>query len=309
MDASRKLQAIKARLGEPKQVARKKGEYGFYCIGKPGSGGCPSKAQGKVRLWVNPARDEFNCWHCGFRGRSLGPLMVRNSTEMREYLGDYIPGSTKAPPAPPVTTLPQGFMPLVGRDHAAEAPYKAYLRSRGIPEALWRLYRMGYIDQGPMRRRVVVPSFDRQGHPNFWSCRAIDRVDHQFRYVLPQGSKDVISNEYLVDWTKPIFLVEGIFDEVAIGPQAIALYGKSLLPKLAVRLVEEKPPMVHVCLDSDAYDEAYWLLSRLVRYDLPCSLVDLAEKDPSDAGRQAVLDAASEATLVSGSVGLVGVRI
>lgn len=300
---------MKARLGEPRQVARKKGEYGFFCPGKPGSNGCSSTPQGKVRLWVNPARDEFNCWHCGFRGRSLAPLMVRNSHEQREYLGDYNPITSKAAPAPPVTGLPPGFIPLDGRDHVRQGPYKAYLRSRGIPEALVRLYRMGYIDSGRLAGRVVVPSFDRHGSVNFWSARSIHKVEHQFRYVLPEGSKDVISNEHLIDWSQPVFLVEGIFDEVTVGPQAIALYGKAVLPKLAVRLVEKRPPMVHVCLDSDAYDEAYWLLSRLVRYDLPCSLVDLSEKDPSLAGREAVLEAAASSPHVTGSVGLVGVRL
>lgn len=298
---------MKARLGEPKQVAKKKGEYGFYCPGKPGSSGCSSVPQGKVRLWVNTSRDEFNCWHCGFRGRSLAPLMVRNSREQREYLGDFIPTNSKAPPAPPVNSIPQGFMPLDGRDHEAEAPYKAYLRSRGVSAASQRLYRMGYTrDHG---ERVVVPSFDRNGQPNFWSARAIRKVDHQFRYVLPEGSKDVVSNEHLVDWRSPIFLVEGIFDEVAVGPQAISLYGKSLLDKLAVRLVEEKPPMVHVCLDSDAYDEAYHLLARLVRYDLPCSLVDLPGKDPADMGHDAVHSAAGLSHQVTGSMGLLEQRL
>lgn len=309
MDVQRKLAAVKARLGEPRQVARKKGEYGFFCPGKPGSNGCTSTPQGKVRLWVNPSRDEFNCWHCGFRGRSLAPLMIRNSHEQREYLGDYIPGATKAAPAPPVNDLPREFMPLDGRDHTRQAPYKAYLRSRGITEGLQRLYRMGYSDSGKLAGRVIIPSFDRNGAPNFWSARAIHRTDHQFRYILPDGSKDVISNEHLIDWAKPIFLVEGIFDEVTIGPQAISLYGKVMLPKLSVRLVEKKPPMVHVCLDSDAYDEAYWLLSRLVRYDLPCSLVDLSDKDPSIAGHDAVIEAATASQQVTGSVGLVGVRL
>lgn len=309
MDVQRKLAAVKAKLGEPRRVVKKKGEYGFFCPGKPGTEGCSSVPQGKVRLWVNFDRDEFNCWHCGFRGRSLAPLMRRGSPEQREYLGNFIPKPDRAPPAPAVDSLPPDFIPLDGRDLEAEAPYKAYLRSRGIPAALQRLYRMGYIPSGPMRRRVVIPSFDANGRPNFWSARAIDRVDDRFRYVLPSGSKDVVSNEHLVDWTRPVFLVEGIFDEVTIGPQAISLYGKFLLPQLALRLVERRPPMVHVCLDSDAYDEAYLLLARLVRYDLPCTLLPLDKKDPSEMGREAIMKIAESARPVSGPLELVGVKL
>lgn len=235
--------------------------------------------------------------------------MVRGSNEQREYLGDFIPTANRPPPAPPVNTIPQEYLALDGRDPEAEAPYKAYLRSRGVGERLWRLYRIGYTKGGLLRRRLIIPSFDKDGAPNFWSARAIDKTEHQFRYVLPNGSKDVVSNEHLVDWTKPIFLVEGIFDEMAIGGQAISLYGKALLPKLAVALVERKPPMVHVCLDDDAYDEAYYLLARLVRYDLPCSLVELNGKDPAIAGRESVLKSAEMSHRVTGSIGLIEERL
>jgi len=101
-----------------------------------------------------------------------------------------------------------------------------------------------------------------------------------------------------------VYLVEGIFDEIAIGSQAIALYSKFMQSNLAVRLVERRPPLVHVCLDSDALDEAWELMGRLVGYDLPCSLIDLDDKDPAVAGREAVEFAARSAGQVKGSLGM-----
>lgn len=310
MDIQKKLRAIEARLGKPKQVAKHKGEYGFLCPGKPGSGGCTSAPQGKVRLWVNLARDEFNCWHCGFKGGSLAALMVRNSPEQREYLGSRPPPGKPKPEEklPPCTALPPGYVPFSRSESGVAAPYRNYLRSRGVSDHTMALYRMGYVDQGQMAGRVIVPSFDQFGALNFWSARSI-HLNETIRYRLPQASKDVISNEHMVDWAKPVYLVEGIFDEVAIGPQAIALYGKFMPPSLALRLVQRRPPMVYVCLDSDAYVEALELVHRLVGYDLTCSLVDLEDKDPAVAGSQAVSEAAALSQRVTGSAGLVGMRL
>lgn len=186
----------------------------------------------------------------------------------------------------------------------AEAPYLTYLHGRGLTDHTVGLYRMGYVDTGLLAGRVVVPSFDAYGAVNFWSARSIDPGD-PLRYRLPLASKDVVSNEHMVDWDQPVYLVEGIFDEVAIGPQAISLYGKFLLPALASRLVQRRPPMVHVCLDSDARMDARVLMRRLVGYDLTCSIVDLPGKDPGSTPRIELLAAAAGSREVRGSAGAV----
>lgn len=300
-----------ARLGAIRQKAQRKGEYGFICPGKPGSGGCSSAPEGKVRLWVSPDGDRFHCWHCGFGGRSLAPLMVPGSAELREYLESRPAGPRPrcvVDVRPRCTALPEGYRPFRLRGDVGEAPYLTYLRRRGVTDHSVELYRMGYVDDGPLRGRVVVPSFDAAGLVNFWSARAVDEREG-LRYRLPLASKDVVSNEHLVDWTRPVYLVEGIFDEVAVGPQGIALYGKFMSPQLALRLVERRPPRVNVCLDDDAEAEAWDLIGRLMSYDLPCAMVRLGEKDPAVAGASAVANAAASALLVTGSASLVGARL
>jgi hypothetical protein len=310
MDNRRKLQAVKARLGEPKQTAPRKNEYGFLCPNPK----CTSAKQGKVRLWVNPEKDTFNCWHCGFSGKSLAAIMVQGSKEHREYL-ESKPAAKKSVFARPVevqkprcVSLPAGFTPIRLSGEAREAPYVTYLRRRGVSDDTIGLYRMGYVDFGPLSGRVVVPSFDALGMPNFWSARSIYPTEKTFSYRLPDASKDVVSNEHLVNWTEPVYLVEGIFDEVAIGPQAISLYGKFLQPLLAKRLVEHRPPVVYVCLDSDARKEALELMEQLVGYDITCALVDLPGKDPAELGLDVVQRVAEESRKVTGSAGLVTVE-
>lgn len=236
--------------------------------------------------------------------------MVRGSTEWREYRQERDEGGnqTVSEERPPCTSLPEGYHPFTLRESISEAPYLTYLRGRGVPEDTVGIYRMGYVASGPLHGRVVVPSFDANGMVNFWSARSIHPRE-TLRYRLPQASKDVISNEHMVDWAAPVYLVEGIFDEIAIGPQAISLYGKFMPPKLALRLVERRPPLVHVCLDSDAASEARSLMERLVGYDVPCSLLRFESKDPADAGSLLIEHAALSAARVTGSASLLGMRL
>lgn len=233
--------------------------------------------------------------------------MVKGSAEWREYMDEnakgYKPRCVQFEVKPPCTSLPDGFVPFRLSGGWREAPYLSYLRDRGLSDHTIGLYRMGYVDGGILSGRVVVPSFDALGMLNFWSARSID-VNEHLRYRLPLASKDVVSNEHMVDWDQPVYLVEGIFDEVAIGPQAISLYGKFLLPLLAQRLVERRPPMVHVCLDSDARMDARILMRRLVGYDVSCSLLDIRGKDPGSVPTSEIARASAEAQRVTGNVGL-----
>lgn len=237
--------------------------------------------------------------------------MVPNSNEQREYLQSRplgTPVRTKDE-KPRCSALPGDFVPFGRSPPDMAAPYLTYLTNRGVTGRTVELYRMGYVDSGPLRGRVVIPSFDRHGMVNFWSARAIHPVDKVHTYRLPLATKDVISNEHLVDWTAPVYLVEGIFDEIAIGPQAIALYGKFMPPALASRLVEKRPPMIYVVLDDDALDDAWALMEELVAYDLPCSLVELDGKDPSIVGAGGVEAASSVSVLVNDPIAMLRARI
>lgn len=236
--------------------------------------------------------------------------MVRGSPEQREYMDEKSAGRKARclVTRPPCTSLPEGYRPIRLNGWEREAPYVSYLRSRGVSDHTIRLYRMGYVDTGALAGRVVVPSFDAFGSINFWSARSIDPEEHRFRYRLPMASKDIVSNEHMVDWGQPVYLVEGIFDEVAIGPQAISLYGKFLPARLATKLVEKRPPMIHVCLDSDARMDARAMAKRLMGYDLRCSIVDLDGKDPGSVPSEEIQRAVMQAQSVTSEIGLLRAR-
>lgn len=235
--------------------------------------------------------------------------MVNGSAEQREYNAD----KNDAPVVEEVekqrcVSLPEGFTPFSLSGNHREAPYITYLAKRGVTRSSALIYRMGYADTGLLSGRVIVPSFDSFGMINFWSARTIwDGVRPTYR--LPEATKNIISNEHMVDWNKPVFLVEGIFDEIAVGPQAISLYGKLMHSSLAKRLVEFRPPIVYVCLDTDARKEAVHLIEKLVGYDVKCSLVDLPSKDPGSMTSGQIEIAVMSSKIVTGSAGLIGARL
>lgn len=233
--------------------------------------------------------------------------MVQGSAAHIEYMNEKASGYRSRcmilAEEPKCNSLPDGFIPFRLNGDYREAPYLSYLRGRGVSDRTVGIYRMGYVDGGPLAGRVVIPSFDAIGMVNFWSARSIDPKEH-LRYRLPVASKDIVSNEYMIDWSRPIYLVEGIFDEIAIGSQAISLYGKFMLPLLAQRLVQHRP-LTHVCLDSDANDDAIKLMKRLVAYDVPCSMISLSGKDPASVSRDEIIRAGLNNRIVSGDVGLI----
>lgn len=235
--------------------------------------------------------------------------MVKGSDDHREYMNEgeveNRARNARLQIKPKCTSLPDGFTPFHLNGGWREAPYLLYLEERGVTGDTVALYRMGYIDVGPLAGRVVIPSFDMFGAVNFWSARSIDPNEAiTSRYRLPHASKDVISNEHMVDWTEPVYIVEGIFDEIAIGPQAISLYGKFMHPTLTTRLVERRP-LVRICLDSDARNDARELMKKLVSYDVPCSIVEIQGKDPGSVGSDEITRAATKAITVTGSIGLI----
>lgn len=231
--------------------------------------------------------------------------MVRNSAECKEYKSwiENTQLSKKPQEKPHCFSLPDDFIPFGSKSPVTSQPYINYLHKRGLSDTTVGNYRIGYIDIGKLAGRVVIPSFDEFGSVNFWSARAIYE-DAKVSYILPKCSKDIISNEYMVDWKKPVYLVEGIFDEMAIGCQAIALYGKFVQPKLLLRLVENRTPHVYICLDNDAKKEASSLSKQLLQYDIKCSIVNLLNKDPSIAGKEEVFLAAKNSKTITDSISL-----
>ncbi|MCZ2224906.1 MAG: hypothetical protein LC122_14885 [Chitinophagales bacterium] len=82
------------------------------------------------------------------------------------------------------------------------------------------------------------------------------------KYIDPEAEKDaIIFNEYLIDWNKPINLVEGPFDHIFVD-NSIPMLGKKMSDLLFDRLYNNANKIT-IILDGDAWADAEKLYYKL----------------------------------------------
>lgn len=286
-----KSRLLRKSLGEPRIEKKGRGELVFLC---------PFCKHHKPKLSVNLQTDEFNCWTCPAenktRGKSLFKLLQVGCS--REEIGSYLDSLPKdgarrasAQVVHEPVVLPREFEPALHADDLLARQYRRYLRTRGVTDDDLALYRIGICRTGEFRGRVIFPSFDAEGELNFFTGRSVEPGGS---YRTCDGNKDIVFNGWLVDWREPVTIVEGPFDMVAAGPNAIPLQGQLMLPALKSALVE-RSTRVYLALDQDASRRQLSIANDLFRYQVEVMLVDLPGKDPADLGRSAFADARDRA--------------
>lgn len=259
----------------------------FFC---PKHGHSAGRTVGQ--LSVNLECDWFNCWSCGFASKSLYPLIrLADPNAAREYMGEEGGRLRKrAERQYDKPQLPSGFKPLSRSSRSFFRPaFLKYLYERGLTDDDILLYRLGYVEDGQFKNRVIFPSFDAYGDLNFVTSRYIyDDIPSQARYKNGGNyDKDVIFNEYLVDWKETIVLVEGPFDAMAAGTNAVPLQGVRLNEEsqLFQKIVVENCDVV-IALDADASKKQLKLVENFLDYGISPRVVKFSgDEDPAELGK------------------------
>ena len=103
---------------------------------------------------------------------------------------------------------------------------------------------------------------------------------------------EIIFNSLMVDWDEPVVLVEGVFDAIVVGDNAIPILGSTLREdsKLFQALAIHDTP-VYVALDADAEKKAHWIIKSLMKYDLEVKKINIEEfEDIGSMSRQMFLE-------------------
>jgi len=253
---------------------------------------CPKHEHHKRKLAVNIENDVFHCWVCGWGGHNLLPLLAFGGKDHSDYK-DYLDEQALKTTAPKENKeydkvrLPKEFRPLCmpwGTPYYNQAI--GYLSNRGITADDILTYKLGYCEEGKYAERIIIPSFDEYGDLNFFVGRALwQRVG--LPYLSGKFDKNIIFNDLLVEWRRDITLVEGPFDAIKAGTQAIALQGKFLSEKLLNKILEKKPK-VHLALDADAQTDSFKLAEKLMILGVDVDLIkwEGGFKDPGDMTRE-----------------------
>ena len=105
----------------------------------------------------------------------------------------------------------------------------------------------------------------------------------------PPVGRDIIFNHLFIDFDNDISLVEGAFDAIVAGPNAVPLLGSTLreTSKLFQEVVKNDST-VFVALDPDAEKKAMRLIRSLLQYGIEVYKVDI--EGYSDVGEMTKIE-------------------
>jgi len=225
---------------------------------------------GKGNLEVNYSSGVYNCWACSEINHTHGTInkLIRkygNNNHLKRYkllipntifnVGDVKQHT--------IDGLPKAFTPLyTERDNFDYYKALEYLKKRNIGIDLIKKYNIGYAVVGDYKGRIIFPSYDSYGEINYYVGRSYDKYN-KLKYKNPEVSKmEIIFNENRVNWESNIYLVEGVFDHIAI-PNSIPMLGKVLNDILHKKLIEKAGSKIIIVLDYDAKKDAHKLYQKL----------------------------------------------
>ncbi len=255
---------------------------------------CPKCKHHKPKLSINftentLGENKFQCWVCGFKGRSLihlfkkVGLFSKIKDDLLPLLKVHSGYTSDVKEINHDVELPKEYKTLYLDTSIYSKHVNKYLKKRGVTTEDIIKYNIGYCETGLYKDMVIVPSYDEYGKLNFWVGRSIK--DNAFiKHGKPECSQDIIFNELLINWDLPIFLCEGVFDAIAIKRNAIPLLGKNISDALMMKIITSNVRKIIIVLDMDAIDKALKYCDMFMSYGIDVYYIKLESKDPSEMG-------------------------
>lgn len=264
---------------------------------------CPYCKHQKRKLSVNFIKNAWKCWVCDKSGLKVFQLVKRfgsledikrwvavdDTASLTETDAEIVALFNKPEKKEYKITLPSEFISLCNDNlpYTSIMPLR-YLKSRGIAQEDIKKWRIGYCSHGAYENRIVIPSFDLEGDINFFEARTY--VGERIKYRKPEVPKnEIIFNELMIDWSRPIYLVEGVFDAISIGDNAVPLLGSTLSRKHKLfKEIAKNNSQVYLALDEDANFKLEKIIALFRKYNIRHSVVnttgfeDIAEMPKSE---------------------------
>lgn len=223
----------------------------------------------KHSLGVSAATGWYTCFRCGTRGKLLQPPDPAAAAALVEAAAPE--ASVEVEPPPEYVALAS----RAGRRSLSLEPAREYLLKRGVTPELWERYQIGAAADGYWSGRVIVPLLSHEtGKWLGWIARlwagpfpnAEGRAALKYLYPkdMPRGRTFWNHQALLIETKLPVMVVEGVFDALPHGDNAIAALGKP--SHLQVDWLYEARRPVAVVLDADAWRES-WALAARLRFD------------------------------------------
>jgi DNA primase len=257
--------------------------YAFYC---------PFCNHKKKKLEINLETDDkgenrFACWVCKTRGQTVNSLLrqLKVPPEQAHPVLAYVKkGERQVYKVEKSLSLPEEFQPLHTASKTSVLANKArrYLYKRGLSEIDFCRYNIGFCTTGEYAGRIVIPSYDNNNQLNYFTSRTLEGAYH--KYKNPEASRDIIFFENMINWDRPIVLVEGPFDALAVRRNAVPILGQSMSKALIRRILLNDLQDIYVALDKDAKKQALSICEEVLSLGKRAYMVDMEDKDPSEMG-------------------------
>jgi DNA primase len=287
-----KIKAIIDRtLGESKKVSD---EYLYYCPF--------CHFEKKPKLSVSFTKNKWKCWICLKSGTQFLYLIKKfgKQEDLKEYISFFTPNSSdciwtilypdshKQEDFDPVCTIPKDYEFIYYCNSSASKRALNYLiKDRGLTEKNIYDFRIGFCESGEYRNRFIIPSFNETGSCNYFIAQ-LPENKCQYKWLYPKIEKSlIIFNELNIDWTKPIYIVEGGIDAIKISNftmNVVPLIGKTIslsengYSKLLEKLLLFRPE-IYLCLDADVekgeiINRSVQVANLLLEYGLPSTIIN-----------------------------------
>jgi DNA primase len=252
---------------------------------------CPFCNHHKKKLSINFSKNYWKCWVCDARGKNIYRIVRRFGTydQRQKYLlldgrldlteFDNFFAEINDEEIKQTISLPDEFVSLCNK-RLPSSSRKAlkYLNSRGITQKDIRNWKIGYSTGGKYGGRIVIPSYNWEGDANYFIARSF--MGDWRRYLNPPVGRDIVFNELYVDWDEEVVLVEGVFDAIIAGSNAIPILGSTLREnsRLFQQIVLNDTP-VYLALDKDAESKRNWIIKSFLRYDIELYIINTSDYD------------------------------
>lgn len=254
-------------LGKEKSHYATKGQLSFDCPVCANEKGL-DRGDGKGNLEVNYFLHLYKCWACSETNGTHGPLgklFDLFGTKKQKKIYDLIKPEELKETSTKKTyvKLPEGYTTFEDSNPIFIPHREAYnyLTSRGITDDIIKKYKIGYTVKGDFEYRIIVPSYDMDNKLNYFIARSW--VKRKMKYKNPSVPKEeIIFNENLIDWTKDIYICEGVFDSFFFD-NSLVLLGKKMNKYLFEKLYDKCEGLIHIVLDGDAWEDALKLYHEL----------------------------------------------
>ena len=291
-----KLKILKSFLGFPRRTGE---EYLFYC---------PSCEHHKRKLSVNLSKNCFKCWICEYRSSDLWKLVKRYGSHQDRNDWKVVSGRVEIEKFDDIFSeeVEEIFRPRLPPEHKFLATAncrqakiaKKYLKERGVKTSDIYKWKIGFCPTGEYAERLIFPSFNAKGELNYFVSRTY--LNGWPTYKNLGTRKELIFNELDIDWKDDVIIVEGVFDAIVAGKNAIPLLGSSLntRTKLFAKIIEENPKLF-VALDQDAMTKSLKIMEELLSYGIETHSIFLDEGDVGDLESEDFLALKEDAKLLT----------